>query len=243
MISVARLSLCTTCVVNKVFFCDLPHWQPHHNQPAKRKNTNIGNVNNTDCGSWMFAFEWNSHIEWYRDRGNPAFQNTMQLSVERPQSELWIIIIITELVRFHYGQRMGAFINTKLYQRMASVHNWLTELSNWLDELEMKGLFENFSSTESENSFFTRSHHVVEEISSCENFSHSRPSCGTLRNSISRTTGVMFIIFEAHQLVLWHIMGTNICWLGHRCLKKRVVCWFSSFRRTFHLLSSIVRDT
>ena len=63
----------------------------------------------------------------------------------------------------------------------------------------MKGLFENFSSTESENSFFTRSHNVVEEISSCENFSHSRPSCGTLRNSISRTTGVMLIIFEAHQ--------------------------------------------
>ena len=104
----------------------------------------------------------------------------------------------------------GAFINTKLYQRMASVHNWLTELNNWLNELKMKGLDENFSSTESKNSFFTRSHHVVEEISSCENFSHSRPSCGTLRNSISRTTGVMFIIFEAHQLVLWHIMRTNI---------------------------------
>ena len=161
MISVARLSLCTTCVVNKVFFCDLPHWQPHHNQPAKRKNTNIGNVNNTDCGSWLFAFEWNSHIEWYRDRDNPAFQNTMQLSVERPQSELWITIIITDLVRFHYGQSMGTFINTKLYQRMASVHNWLTELSNWLNELEMKGLFENFSSTESENSFFTRGNIIL----------------------------------------------------------------------------------
>ena len=118
---------------------------------------------------------------------------------------------------------MGTFMNTKLYQRMASVHNWLTELNNWLNELEMKGLFENFSSTESENSFFTRSHNVVEEISSCENFSHSRPSCGTLRNSISRTTGVMFIIFEAHQLVLWHIMGTNICWLGHRCLKETLL--------------------
>ena len=118
---------------------------------------------------------------------------------------------------------MGTFINTKLYQRMASVHNWLTELNNWLNELEMKGLFENFSSTESENSFFTRSHNVVEEISSCENFSHSRPSCGTLRNSISRTTGVLFIIFEAHQLVLWHIMGTNICLLGHRCLKENLL--------------------
>ena len=70
----------------------------------------------------MFAFEWNSHIEWYRDRGNPAFQNTMQLSVERPQRELWTTIIITELVGFHYGQSMGTFINAKLYQRMASVH-------------------------------------------------------------------------------------------------------------------------
>ena len=30
-------------------------------------------------------------------------------------------------------------------------------------------------------------------------------------------------------------MGTNIGWLGNWCLKKRVVCWFSSFHRTFHL--------
>ena len=126
MISVARLSLCTTCVVNKVFFCDLPHWQPHHNQPAKRKNTNIGNVNNTDCGSWLFAFEWNSHIEWYRDRGNPALQNTMQLSVERPQSELWIIIIITDLVGFHYGQRRVRLLMPNY------IKGWLVFIIDWL---------------------------------------------------------------------------------------------------------------